>query len=219
MNIRRFFLGGIPLFSLLSVSVFASPEHDAYTKIVPFHAEFCALSQIKPIVGKSGGVGGHAIVFIQGLCKDPTVTYPKVVPCSEIADEKARGDGGVGISVDSEYRNINWAAYPGYDLFSNGYGYDETMVVNQAALDRVIQDVLAKNVFQGVKFNAAVLPNQHPYEDTDEYRREVAVSTLGTDYAIQFGRDMKCVRFPLAEAKLVEGAKLKIIARTSRPIF
>jgi hypothetical protein len=205
MKMNALFLIPTALFFIGNPASFASSEHDAYTKLFPFHVEYCSLSQMKPLVGASGGPGGHAIVFVQGLCKDPSVAYPKVKPCSEI-DASARGDGGVGISVDSEYRNINWNAYPGYDLFSNGYGYSDDKVVNQAAIDKMVDEVVAKKVFQGVKFNPDVLNSHAAFSDSVDYQKEVALSTLGTDYAIQYARDMKCIRFPVAEAKLEDAA-------------
>ena len=191
---------GLALFA--ASSVHASVEHDQYSKLFPFHAEYCALTQIKPKGETAGGPGGHATLYVHGLCKDQNALYPKVIPCSKITDPYLRDHEGVGISVDNEFRNVNWVAVPGYDLFVSG-GLSSNDHVNQAAMDEVVRQAIFKRVYEGVHYNDERV---NPLQKGFEYQRQVAVKTIGTDLAIQFGRDMRCIRFPIPKKRLTDAA-------------
>ena len=59
---------------------------------------------------------------------------------------------GAGVSVGRWFRNVNWVAVPGYDLFYQGnLKFGEPLT--QAHFDATVRDVISKGVYKGVKFH------------------------------------------------------------------
>ena len=51
-------------------------DEGLYSRLFPYYAELCALSEIKKKPGFgveiiSGGPGGHAVLYLNGACRDP----------------------------------------------------------------------------------------------------------------------------------------------------
>ena len=92
----------------------------AYDKLFPYYVELCATSQFRSKLKGEGGVAGHAVMYIKGACKDEQAAYPQLRRCSAAATEVEDPEHGAGISVGRWFRNVNWVATPGYDLFYRG---------------------------------------------------------------------------------------------------
>lgn len=170
---------------------------EQYSKYFPFHAEFAAMTQIKPIGKKPGGPGGHAFLYIHGLCKDYSVPYPKVVPCSEARFPKGLEHAGVGISVNNDFVNANWVAVPGHELFFRGEHHGESL--EQDDIERSVRRALEYRVFEGVKVQPELVPQAAIGVD---YESQVARGSVGTDYSTHYGRELWSVRFKIDESAI-----------------
>jgi hypothetical protein len=180
--------------------VTASPNDESlYVLLYPYYAEFCAVSQIrkKPGFGidTSGGPGGHAVFYLNGVCRERAAGYPTIALC---ADGTPAADGGVGLSVNAHFQNANWVATDGRRFFFYGNlvpgerltraAYAET----QATAER-------KNIYDGVIFHREVFDAMPPGMDRRDFMYETSVAT---DYAIAFGRDRYCARVPVTRAQM-----------------
>ena len=91
-----------------------------YEHLFPYYVELCATSQFRSKLKGEGGVAGHAVMYIKGACKDDDAPYPQLRRCHRVATESSDPEHGTGISVNRWFRNINWVAIPGHDLFYAG---------------------------------------------------------------------------------------------------
>lgn len=183
--------------SLLSVTFAQAQEvpFELYQKLFPFHAEFCAGSKVDAYKTGDGGYGGHALLYVNGLCKDYSVSYPKVIPCSQV---KNADHAGVGVNVNSDYRNVNWVAVPGREYFFNGE-QNADVLVNDAMLTKISQVAFEKRIYEGVQINPETVKQNL---NRKAYEIDVGRSTIGTDIAIRMARNLKCIRIPLNEKSL-----------------
>ena len=170
-------------------------EYFVYRELFKTHVEYCGATQIKSKKFGEGGPGGHAFLFIEGLCKDVSKNYPSVIPCSEL---KNADHTGVGISVDSDYENVNWVAVPDHELFMHG-APDVNAAINAKAIDNVIAKAKALRVFQGVLMKETAVPRD---QSADQYEAGVIEYAIGTDLAMRYGRNLECVRMPFPPSKL-----------------
>lgn len=195
----------ILLFSILSFSITAAP-----------YLEYCAGSQLKYKDAGSGGTGGHAFVYIDGLCKDYSKGYPQVIPC-DLVDQKYKDKyphTGVGISLDSEYKNVNWVAIPTREL-----------TFSLSSVNQIVEKSLKYKVFKGVElhrsaasldknifskklsaYNIAydenedgnlLLPQSSFIKPTRSTQVFSTLYTIGTDIAINTARDLACIKLDL----------------------
>lgn len=195
----------LSLISALTIhSSHATSSTDYYSQIFPLYLEYCAATKIVPTVGEAGGFGGHAVLYVQGLCKNENVDYPKVESCSRIPQQK-HPHTGVGISVDKYFKNVNWVAVPGYDFFIRG-GLNQSSQVNSKALETLIAQTVDRGVFKGVLYDEAQVGRELLVGDqkNGSHFYEEAISNLaaGTDMAIQWGRSLECIRMPITEPQL-----------------
>jgi len=171
----------------------------AYAALYPYYAELCAVSEFKKKPGfdfeLSSGVGGHAVLYLNGVCRDEHAHYPTVRLCG--ADTPA-DQRGVGLSVNAHYLNANWVATPGRDFFYHG-----TLKPGEALTRESYAQTLARakamKIFDGVQFHPQVFDDKPAAMSREDY--EYAVS-IPTDYAINFGRDRYCARVPMARAAM-----------------
>ncbi len=171
----------------------------AYAALFPYYAELCAVSELKKKPGfgaeLASGVGGHAILYLNGVCRDRRAGYPVIGLCGDDTPPEERG---VGLSVSAHFKNAAWVATPGRDFLFHGTlrpGERLTRAVyaqTQAAAE-------AKGIYDGVEFHDSVFADMPPQMSRRDYQYEVSVAT---DYAIGFGRDRYCARMPLDRERM-----------------
>jgi hypothetical protein len=171
----------------------------AYEDFFPYYAELCALSELrkKPGFGVPlrSGIGGHSLLYLNGVRLDRAAGYPTLRLC---APGEAPQDHGVGISVNSHYRNANWVAIEGRDFLWRGALASGERLTREA-YERTQAQAKAMGVLDGVKFHEELF-RAKPAGMTDrDYMYEISVAT---DYAAQFGRDTFRARVPLDRARM-----------------
>ncbi len=188
--------------SFVMISSLASA---AYEDHFPNYFEYCTGTQWKLQNGEEGGSPGHGFTYIHGLCKDYRSSYPQVIPCSEVDPElRARyPHDGVGVSLDKNFSNVMWVAIPGRDL--TFFGDKERKSINSEDVKEVIQKVTDLKVFQDVVHKGDI-PATLTY-NSPEYLEAVADATLGTEYAVNWARELHCVRIPTPTKKIAEVAR------------
>lgn len=171
-------------------------DHELYSKLYGAHIEVCGASRYKEKTGAAGGIGGHAFTYVHGLCRDLDSTFPQVKPCSSQDNHQ-----GVGISVNSDFKNVNWVAIPGYHNFFDG-NVKSGEVVNfskvKSMANWAVQNRLFKNVKIKEELTEGLTFGSHDYES------KTALNSVGTDYATRFARSLRCARIPIQKSKLSE---------------
>ena len=179
---------------------FPSIEPDPrYDTLYPYYVELCAVSQIRAEFGEHGSSPGHAAMYIKGACRDPQTEFPTLKVCGEGVD-LADPESGHGVSVNKMLRNVNWVAFPGKQLFFHGnLGPDEVLDVDNGIA--AIEDADRLGAFEGVEAHGSYLP---PEDDEEALLYLLAAETLGTDFALDFGRTVWCSRLPLERDGLAD---------------
>ncbi len=176
----------------------AQDDYYAYRNLYPTFVQYCSGSRYKEIKGVSGGAGGHGLVYVEGLCKDPSVSYPRVKVC-----EKHDLSTGAWISVNSDFKNVNWVVVPGYHTGLHG-NIEEGRRITEAEVQGVVEDAIKKKIFEGVRIKPELTSGKEA--GTEVYVRAVARNSVGTDYALRFARVMECARVPIQTEKISEMA-------------
>ena len=169
-----------------------------YDQLYPYYVELCAVSQFRSKTKGTGGVPGHAVMYLKGACQDETAPYPQLRRCHRIATDPYDPEHGAGVSVNRWLRNVNWIATPGRALFYEG-NLPPGERLTQAHFDATVQAVVEADVFRGVEF--------HEYPATSPERTLtafIAHHSLATDNALRFARSVFCARMPVTEDMLVE---------------
>ena len=182
--------------------VVAPPNNEPiYSVLYPFFAELCAVSQIKKKPGfgvdTSGGPGGHAVFYLNGVCRDRDAGYSTLVICPQGTPEI---DQGVGLSVNAHFQNANWVATDGRNFFFQG-DLTQGERLTPAAYAQTQKTAEAKGIYDGIVFYPEVFDNMPAGMDRRDFMYEVSVAT---DYAIAFGRDRYCARVPVTRAQMVK---------------
>lgn len=171
----------------------------AYEDLFPYYAEICALSELrkKPGFGPplASGVGGHALLYLNGARLDRTAGYPVLRLCT--AAESPGGDG-VGISVNSHYRNANWVAVEGRDFVWHGT-LPPGEKLTHAAYEHTQATARAMGFLDGVEFHEEFFKDQPAGTSKRDFMYEISIAT---DYAVQFGRDVYRARIPLDRPRM-----------------
>jgi hypothetical protein len=157
-----------------------------------------APSQFRSKLKGEGGVAGHAVMYIKGACKDEQAPFPQLRRCRVGATALDDPEHGAGVSVNRWFRNVNWVAIPGYELFYEGnLKFGERLT--QSHFDATVHDAINKGVYQGVEFQD--YPGASAGASLDKF---VAVEGIGTDLALRFARSAFCARVPVTEHMLDE---------------
>lgn len=160
----------------------------AYTDAHPLFAEYCAVSQIKKRPGFGadirGNIGGHAVFYLQGACKDPTAHYPVLRPCDT---------GGAGLSMNEHFYNAKWVATPGDAFFFDG-GLPPGAPLTQDSYRAIQREAQRLGIYDGVTFHDIVFKPMPAGWTREDWKYEMSV---GTDYAISLGRARHCTRIPV----------------------
>jgi len=171
----------------------------AYEDFYPYYAEFSALSELrkKPGFGAPlrSGIGGHSLLYLNGVRLDRDAGYPVLRLCT--ADE-APGNYGVGISVNSHYRNANWVAVEGRGFLWRG-ALAPGERLTRAAYERTQAEARAMGFLDGVEFHEEFFRDKPAGMSDHEFKYEISVAT---DYGAQFGRDTFRARIPLDRTRV-----------------
>jgi len=169
-----------------------------YDELFPYYVELCATSQFRSKLKGEGGIAGHAVMYIKGACKDEQAPFPQLRRCRVAATALNDPEHGAGVSVGRWFRNVNWVAVPGYQLFYQG-NLKMGERLTQAHFDATVRDVIDKGVYNGVDFHD--YPTASAGADLENF---VANEGIGTDLALQFARSVFCARIPVTEKMLNE---------------
>lgn len=171
----------------------------AYSTLFPYYAEFCALSQIKKKVGFGadirGEIGGHAVFYLNGACRDGDDGYPVLRLC---ADAPADRMDGVGLSMNAHFSNAKWAAIPGRSFFFEG-NLDAGDRLTRAAYRRTQVEAKRLGLYDAIDFHSEVFDDTPAGTSRRDYKYEVSIAT---DYAIDFGRGRYCDRIPVTRTQM-----------------
>ncbi|MFT9063093.1 MAG: hypothetical protein ABF430_04720 [Acetobacter persici] len=198
-TLKRFFIPalGALLLTACTPSDFRKPgplqKEDVYNNLFPQWVELCAVSQIskKPGYGANiaGGPGGHALLFLHGACLDPASPYPVLKSCP---------DGETGISMNSHFSNANWVGIPHRDFFYNGLlKPDEALT--QTAYAATKQEAQKRNLYTAIRFQNWTAEGKPADVSDEQWKYEISI---GTDYAVSFGRARYCARLPISQEQL-----------------
>ena len=71
-------------------------DEKTYAMLYPYYAETCAVSEIHKLPGfgveiRSGGQGGHSILYLNNVCRDRGSGYPIIKLCDT---QSVEGQGG-----------------------------------------------------------------------------------------------------------------------------
>jgi hypothetical protein len=176
----------------------SSIPQPVYEMLHPYAIELCALSRINPRDAKKGNRFGHAVMYLKGACRQPGAPYPRLQVCDEAQVDLASAEAGVGVSVNRAFKNVNWVAVPGKQLFIHGY-LREGEILTEEARRRAIGEAVRLAVFRGVKFHERDLTSKPPTMDEEEF---MATQSVGTDYAVTFARTALCASLPVTRGML-----------------
>lgn len=177
----------------------AAQGNRLYDRFHPYYAELCALSEIrkKPGVGVQfrSAMGGHSLLYLSGVRLDRDAGYPTLKLCEESASP---ADHGVGISVNSHYRNANWVAAEGRDFVFRGALQRDEPLTHQS-YERTQNRAKAMGVLDGIEFHEHEFRDKPPDMSRRDYMYEISV---GTDYAVRFGREIYSAKVPLDRRRM-----------------
>jgi hypothetical protein len=177
----------------------AQDDPALYASIYPYYIETCAVSAMKKKPGLGfeyrGGSGGHAVVYMNGVCRDPKQSYPTVQMCD---DAEQSADSGVGLSSNGHFSNAVWVATPGRDFFFDG-ALRQGEGVNRDSYRRTQVRAKQLGIMNGVRFHEAVFDDMPAGMTRGDFMYEASV---GTDYGISLGRGRYCARLPVSQRQM-----------------
>ena len=124
---------------------------------------------------------------------DRTIAYPVLKLCDANAPPTSKG---VGISVNSHYKNANWIATDGPEFFWCG-ALKPGERLSRASYERTQKTAMAMGLLDGIEFHDHLFRDKRNGMSDTDYMYEISIAS---DYAIQFGRDTLRVRIPLDRA-------------------
>jgi hypothetical protein len=170
----------------------------AYERLFPRYVELCTTSQWSSRAKGTGGVAGHAVMYLKGACKDENAPYPQLRRCGHAANALDDPEHGAGVSVNRWLRNVNWLAIPGHGLFYEG-NLGPGQRLTQAHVDATVRGAIEAGVYDGVELHE--YPTDAPTRSLEDF---VGRSSIATDFALRYGRNVFCARIPVSEPVLDE---------------
>jgi hypothetical protein len=170
----------------------------AYEVLFPTYVELCSVSQYRSQTKGMGGTPGHAVMYLKGACKDEKAPYPRLRRCRQEATASDDPEHGAGVSVNRWFRNVNWVAVPGKDLFFDGL-LDPGDRLTQARFDATLLEAIESGVYRGVEFHD--YPSEAEKPSLEDF---VTHHSLATDFALRFSRTIFCARLPVTQEMLEE---------------
>jgi hypothetical protein len=178
----------------MSLGVSGEVTDEVYAGFFPYYAEICALSELRKKRGHGvpvrSGMGGHSLLYLNGVGLDRAAGYPTLRLCEPDA-EPARH--GVGLSVNSHYKNAKWVAAEGRDFIWRG-ALAPGERLSAEAYDRTQHYAKSIGVLDGVAFHDELFRDKPRGMSESDYMYEISVAT---DYAVRFGRNTYRARIPL----------------------
>lgn len=169
-----------------------------YDELYPYYVELCAVSQIRANFAEHGGSPGHAVMYLKGVCRDPETLFPALKLCDCDAVDLSDPESGTGISVNKMFKNVNWMAVPGKRLFLHGNLEPDEFLTGERARQTILY-AISKGIFDGIQIHEKYKPG--PGEE-EGWTQLAASETLGTDFALTFGRTVYCARLPVTVAMM-----------------
>jgi hypothetical protein len=151
--------------------------------------EACGMTRFQPLGAEPGGPGGHAVMYLHGVCKDYSRAYPRLKICEPGKDNHT----GVGVSTAKYFKNVRWVAVPSRSFFFNGDMAEGTQV-NEEAMNAVARRAIDLKIYESVDFTDEGLPADWKGRSRDE---QVAYESIGTDIALRFVRNSYCAQVPV----------------------
>jgi len=177
-------------------------EDQHYAQVFPYYAELCAVSQLDKKSGFgaeiSSGFGGHAVLYLNRVCRRQDTDYPVLQMCDE--QEPRPGADGVGLSVNAHYSNAEWVAVEGRDFFFKG-DLAPGEPLTRDTYRRVLDKARSKRIYDGVTFHDRVYDGMPDGFTRRSFQDEISVAT---DFAIKFGRNRYCGRIPVSRPQMVK---------------
>jgi len=186
-----------------SPTVFSLPgapgSQALYASLYPYYIEPCAVSALKKKPGFGfeyrGGPGGHAVVYLNGVCRDSKQAYPVVEMCDDRVPE---AEAGVGLSSNGHFANAAWVATPGRDFFFDG-ALRPGEGVDVASYDRTQARAKRLGIMDGIRFHEDAFEGQPAGMSRADFKYEASVAT---DYGVSLGRGRFCARLPVSRAQM-----------------
>ena len=191
--------GCTPLYREVIPTMQAEPVYD---QLYPYYLELCAISQIRAKFAEHGGSPGHAVMYLKGACQDTEPGYPTIELCDAGEIDLSDPETGVGISVNKHLGNVNWIAIPGKNMFYRGNLKEDQLLDKAHVRATVHQAVDELGIFDGVKAREYYEKNIPENEEEDDLIYRIAKDTLGTDFALNFGRTVFCSRVPVTRGMM-----------------
>ncbi|MEO5970113.1 MAG: hypothetical protein ABIQ95_09310 [Bdellovibrionia bacterium] len=176
-----------------------------YDKIFPLYVESCSLTRIRRSANSAGAPWGHSGVYVKGMCRDKSVPYPRVRVCADEVD-LTDFNSGTFISVEPAFKNTNWVAIEGGNFAFHG-DLNSGEGINAEVLKRTSKAAVDSGAFQGIKFHKQLWRKLYQSWWPEPLKSEtleenMARATLGTHYAIDFGRTSYCNLIPINRSQL-----------------
>jgi hypothetical protein len=168
-----------------------------------YTAEVCAVSQIEQNGEGEGGANGHAVMWLKGACRDTRSAYPRIDMCATLGLDPAAAASGVGISVDQDFSNVNWVAVNDRDLFFNG-GVPQGSPLEAPQLNAVYERAHELEIYKGVISHPSYIDDYLHQHSLKSIGMEdfLIKESVGTNYALNFGRTIYCSKIPVQEAMM-----------------
>jgi hypothetical protein len=176
-----------------------------YDKIFPLYVQSCSLTRIRKVNRAAGAPWGHAGVYVKGMCRDKSVPYPRVRVCADEVD-LADFNSGTFISVEPAFRNTNWVAIEGGNFAFHG-DLRPGERVNAEVMKRTVKAAVDSGAFNGITYHRALWRKlrktwwREP-QASETLEENMAMGTIGTHYAIDFGRTSYCNLIPISRPQL-----------------
>jgi hypothetical protein len=218
-TLKTLFLGILASFSALSADADAQVTKQVrelnraqYDQIYPFYVQVCSMSVVERKGMEKGGSPGHSAAYVKGLCRDMSAGYPRVKVCDfsrkYTPQEEELGIGfndirnpnaGLGFSANKEFRNVNWVATPGKEIFFHGK-LPPTVKLTDQYMDSLANEMVRLKTHQGITIYDEY--DTRADKTKEDMTKLVAMRSMDTDYAITFGRHVHCVKVPVKQSML-----------------
>lgn len=195
-----------------TTQVWAAPIPDpAYERLFPNYAEICGFGK-----KDRGNPGGHAILYVKGICRDTTGDRPLVRRCT-VAELETHPHLGTGMSVDPIANNAWWVGVEDLDfiLFGN---ITPDQNLDGGTFEELIQRATAEQTYGQIWPS----PKKRIHRPLAiPLGKFLAGEGLGTDFGISLARQGSCWKIPLSpeqvDAIVVEANLINQSVNKNRP--